>query len=284
MRLSSGKCASTPVSVLLIVICRPSNSNKTHIGPNYDVDLLDENIELYDINVVGSMLKTWLRDMPDELLPKAVQQKISLQCQGATETPQLMRDELSRLPPYNYYLLFAITCHISLLHSHSDKNKMNYHNLCVCFQPSLKVDGFCFNFLVTDWRNCWQGCWTEKEYLTEETKLAETRAREASTSTGRSTPGAVAPGKPADDRSRTTATKSKKRTDASTSRERNVPPKSSGAATASAATAANGDTAKQTNNSESKSGDLAQASSQTQHRASTPPSLEPVANVSPMRM
>src|SRR2546423_10873020 len=72
------------------------------------------------------------------------------------------------LPPFNYYLLFAITCHLSLLHSFADKNKMDYRNLCICFQPCLKIDGFCFQFLVQDWKNCWQGCWTEIEYLEEE--------------------------------------------------------------------------------------------------------------------
>lgn len=138
---------------------------KFDMGPDHDVDLLADDIELYDINVVGSILKAWLRELPDDLLPKSIQTKISTECAGAKETPQLMRDELSKLPPFNYYLLFAITCHISLLHSHSDKNKMNYHNLCICFQPCMKVDAFCFQFLVCDWRNCWQGCYTEKEYL-----------------------------------------------------------------------------------------------------------------------
>ena len=80
----------------------------------------------------------------------------------------MLKDELSKLPPFNYYLLFAITCHISLLHSCSEFNKMNYNNLCICFQPAIKIDAFCFQFLILDWRNCWQGCWTEKDFLAEE--------------------------------------------------------------------------------------------------------------------
>lgn len=80
----------------------------------------------------------------------------------------MLKDELSKLPPFNYYLLFAITCHISLLHSCSEFNKMNYNNLCICFQPAIKIDAFCFQFLILDWRNCWQGCWTEKDYLGDE--------------------------------------------------------------------------------------------------------------------
>ena len=133
----------------------------------HDINLFDEP-ELYDINTIGSMFKSWLRELPDEIFPKAVQQKIADRCAGATTTPQLLKDELSMLPPFNYYLLFAITCHLSLLHSYADKNKMDYRNLCICFQPCLKIDGFCFQFLVQDWKNCWQGCWTEKQYLEEE--------------------------------------------------------------------------------------------------------------------
>ena len=114
------------------------------------------------------MFKAWLRDLPTEILPKGIQARISEQCAGATEVPQLLKDELSSLPPWNYYLLFAITCHLSLLHAYVDKNKMNYGNLCICFQPCLRIDSFCFQFLVCDWRNCWQGCWTEKEALSDE--------------------------------------------------------------------------------------------------------------------
>jgi len=132
-----------------------------------DVDLLSIT-EPFDINIVGSLFKDWLRKLPDELLPKDTQKKIQAACQGAKETPQMLKDELSKLPPFNYYLLFAITCHISLLHSCSKLNLMDYRNLCICFQPCMKVDAFCFQFLVLDWRNCWQGCWTEKEYLAEE--------------------------------------------------------------------------------------------------------------------
>ncbi|KAI9683338.1 MAG: hypothetical protein M1829_005408 [Trizodia sp. TS-e1964] len=132
-----------------------------------DIDLFNEP-DLYDINIIGSMFKAWLRELPDDIFPKSSQLLIAEKCAGATETPQLLKDELSKLPPFNYYLLFAITCHLSLLHSYVDKNKMDYRNLCICFQPCLRIDGFCFQFLVCDWKNCWQGCWTEKEALEAE--------------------------------------------------------------------------------------------------------------------
>ncbi|EXJ96257.1 hypothetical protein A1O1_01383 [Capronia coronata CBS 617.96] len=133
----------------------------------YDINLFDEP-DLYDINTIGSLFKSWLRELPDEILPKSTQSRIASQCAGATSAPQMLKDELSRLPPFNYYLLFAITCHLSLLNHYADKNKMDFRNLCICFQPCLRIDAFCFQFLVMDWKNCWQGCWTEQEYLEEE--------------------------------------------------------------------------------------------------------------------
>ena len=87
--------------------------------------------------------------------------------------PQLLIDELSNLPPFNYYLLFAITCHLSLLLAHSEKNKMDFRNLCICFQPCMKIDAFCFKFLVCDWRDCWKGCKTEAQYIEQEYMLFE---------------------------------------------------------------------------------------------------------------
>ena len=137
---------------------------------DYDVNLFEDG-DLYDINIIGSMLKAWLRELPDELFPKAAQERIARECAGATQVPKLLVEELSNLSPFNYYLLFAITCHLSLLLAHSDKNKMDFRNLCICFQPCMKIDAFCFRFLVCDWRDCWKGCKNESRYIEEEYRL-----------------------------------------------------------------------------------------------------------------
>ena len=150
-----------------------------------DINLFTEP-ELYDVNIIGSMFKAWLRDLPDEIFPKATQEMISKVYGEPAENPmapQMLKDELSMLPPWNYYLLFAITCHLSLLHAYVDKNKMTFHNLAICFAPSLKMNHDCFRWLVCDWRNCWQGCWTEQKHLVDEyymIDLLESRAAESS--------------------------------------------------------------------------------------------------------
>ncbi|KXL41694.1 hypothetical protein M433DRAFT_68935 [Acidomyces richmondensis BFW] len=140
-----------------------------------DIDLLNEK-ELYDTNEISSMLKKWLTDLPTEMMPYEIQASLAAELEKDNldfkspnqEAPQKLRDALSELPPFNYYLLFAITCHLSLLLSHKESNKMDLHNLSVCIGPCLKLERWLFNYLVGDWRHCWQGCFTEKHYLEAE--------------------------------------------------------------------------------------------------------------------
>ncbi|KAJ5020339.1 glycoside hydrolase family 13 protein [Bipolaris maydis] len=118
-----------------------------------DIDLISDP-NLNDPNVIGSLFKNWLRQLPQmKSSRKRSRLPSNKNAKAQTTTPQMLKDELSKLPPFNYYLFF---------------NKMNYNNLCICFQPAIKIDAFCFQFLILDWRNCWQGCWTEKDFLTEE--------------------------------------------------------------------------------------------------------------------
>lgn len=140
-----------------------------------DVDLLDET-ELYDPNNIGSMLKTWLRELPTEIMPSSAQAALGVELEKENPdyskmgqpAPQKLRDALSELSPFNYYLLFAITCHLSLLLSHKEQNKMDLNNLSICIGPCLKLERWLFNYLVGDWRHCWQGCFTEKQFLETE--------------------------------------------------------------------------------------------------------------------
>ena len=122
------------------------------------------------------MLKSWLRDLPTEILPATMQASLAAELElenpeyakMGQPAPQKLRDALSELSPFNYYLLFAITCHLSLLLSHKEKNRMDLNNLCICIGPCLRLERWLFNYLVGDWRHCWQGCFTEKQYLESE--------------------------------------------------------------------------------------------------------------------
>ena len=45
----------------------------------------------------------------------------------------------------------------------SNVNKMNLSNLGMIFCSTLRIDRFCFNWLVNSWGDCWAGCLTEEE-------------------------------------------------------------------------------------------------------------------------
>ncbi|KAF2725416.1 Rho GTPase activation protein [Polychaeton citri CBS 116435] len=141
--------------------------------------VLDINIfeasEEYIEHDIASMLKAWLRDLPTEIFPKQLQHELAAELErenpmfrDAPQVPSKVRECLSDLPPFNYYLLFAITCHLSLLLSNQQKNKMNLENLAICIGPGLNLERWLFNFLVGDWRHCWAGCAVEEEFLDAE--------------------------------------------------------------------------------------------------------------------
>ena len=232
-------------------------------GPYYDTDLLeDENLP--DVNAVASMMKAWIRDLPEPLLPKQVANTILEHCDDPQKTPQAMRDALSNLPPYNYYLLFAITCHISLVHSHSKINKMDYNALSICFQHSLQIDSKIFELLVCDWRNCWQGCFTESEYLQQEAAIREAPMNRVDTR---------APNQTSRPSSRPTTSRSPERQLINPPHQPPPPPPSSSEGRPTVETPA------------PFSQDLRHPGKIYSSRQQSPaPKLEPVQNISPMRM
>ncbi|KAF8472787.1 hypothetical protein BDZ91DRAFT_715807 [Kalaharituber pfeilii] len=121
-----------------------------------------------DIHTVTSLLKGYFRALPDAILPAEIQKKVYEQCKDLPDKelpPQCFLDELSQLPPYNYYMLYSLSAHLSNVNRLSDVNKMNLSNLGMIFCSTLRIDRFCFNWLVGHWAECWQGCWTEKGEL-----------------------------------------------------------------------------------------------------------------------
>ncbi|KAF8252789.1 Rho GTPase activation protein [Wilcoxina mikolae CBS 423.85] len=138
----------------------------------HDVDLFENPPD--DLHTVSSLLKGWFRSLPDAILPLDVQKRIYDRCKDETESPrppQAFIDELSNLPPYNYYLLNHLFSHLSTICLASDINKMNLSNLGMIFCSTLRIDRFCFNWLVNSWADCWAGCLTEEdEYIRTEQK------------------------------------------------------------------------------------------------------------------
>lgn len=149
--------------------------NYFNITTELDVDLFEEE-GLNDINVVASLFKIWLRDLPDDILPKSIQDKVMDSCIGAESVPQQLIDELSNLPPFNYYLLYAISGHLSLVLANSDQNKLDYKILSPMFMSNLNIGSFCLRFLVCEWNQCWKGCRTEELFIQKEYEFLDSQA------------------------------------------------------------------------------------------------------------
>lgn len=144
-----------------------------------DVNLYDEE-DLYDVNVIASLLKAWLRDLPEPIFPHHLQSQLVNVNMDSPHAPDELKQIIAKLAPWQYYLLFAITCHLSLIAGSAEKNKMRIDNLFTCIgSQALKIDAHVFNWLVGDWRNCWMGCTDEKAYLEQEYAYLDEKEREA---------------------------------------------------------------------------------------------------------
>lgn len=60
-------------------------------------------------------------------------------------------------------MLNHLFSHLSTICEASNVNKMNLSNLGMIFCSTLRIDRFCFNWLVNSWGDCWAGCLTEEE-------------------------------------------------------------------------------------------------------------------------
>jgi hypothetical protein len=92
-----------------------------------------------DIAAVTTLLKHFLRDLPDPLLTAE-------QYQGFIQAAKLEDDTVRRdtvhalvngLPDPNYATLRVITLHLHRVAQHSDRNKMTHSNLAIVFAPTL---------------------------------------------------------------------------------------------------------------------------------------------------
>lgn len=96
-----------------------------------------------DINSVATLLKNFLRDLPDPLLTNNQYQSF---VQAAKyEDPILRRDalhqDINSLPDPNYATLRVLVLHLHRVSTNSDINKMTMQNLAIVFGPTVMGGG-----------------------------------------------------------------------------------------------------------------------------------------------
>ncbi|KAK6344050.1 hypothetical protein TWF696_007697 [Orbilia brochopaga] len=148
----------------------------------HDVDLFQAPPD--DVNTASSLLKGFIRSLPEPILPAKFQEELFEKVRdhtNAAHPPQVFKDMLSSLPPQNYYLLQLLTNHLSNVRLAEDVTRMGLSNLAMIFCSTMKMDRYIFHWLVGSWSDCWGGCWAE-EGLTNAVRVSvDTRSASSST-------------------------------------------------------------------------------------------------------
>ncbi|XP_026215633.1 protein FAM13A isoform X2 [Anabas testudineus] len=109
---------------------------KQRLESGEDVDLLSE----CDTPTVASLLKRYLRDLPEGLVNSTVQQELiqhHQECGGDDGSWSDLRDLLQQLPDTNHSLLRYLCHFLSLVERNHKDNRMTALNLATVFGPSV---------------------------------------------------------------------------------------------------------------------------------------------------
>lgn len=92
-----------------------------------------------DIHAVAVVLKQWLRELPDAVIPQDFHDKCLTFIRTLPREAQnaAIRQALAALPPTSQYLLQHVVSFIALIASHQEQNKMSLSNLAIVFVPTL---------------------------------------------------------------------------------------------------------------------------------------------------
>ncbi|CAB1338026.1 unnamed protein product [Coregonus sp. 'balchen'] len=103
-----------------------------------DKPLFDSNT---DIHTVASLLKLYLRELPEPVVPFSKYEDFlscaQLLAKDAEVGVQELGKQVSNLPPANYNLLKYICKFLDEVQSHAIKNKMSVQNLATVFGPNI---------------------------------------------------------------------------------------------------------------------------------------------------
>jgi len=92
-----------------------------------------------DINNVASVLKMWLRELPDPLLTDSLYQGFIEAAKIENDRLQHIRlhERVNELPDANYSTLKYFMGHLHRINQHSAENSMSMQNLSIVFGPTL---------------------------------------------------------------------------------------------------------------------------------------------------
>ncbi|KAF8930443.1 hypothetical protein BGZ52_001098 [Haplosporangium bisporale] len=113
-------------------------------GQDYDLLAMDA----IDPNDIATLLKLYLRELPNPLLPSALLEQFQSLLSTDRHICHTLRGILIRLPRPNYVVLSYLCHHLSKIAAHSDTTKMTVSNLGVVFAPTLSIGSILFKALL----------------------------------------------------------------------------------------------------------------------------------------
>ncbi|KAM5219197.1 ralA-binding protein 1 isoform 2-T5 [Hipposideros larvatus] len=99
------------------------------------------NLEEYEPNTVASLLKQYLRDLPENLLTKELMPRFEEACGRSTESEKVQEFQrlLKELPECNYLLISWLIVHMDHVIAKELETKMNIQNISIVLSPTVQI-------------------------------------------------------------------------------------------------------------------------------------------------
>lgn len=109
------------------------------------------NLEDYEPNTVASLLKQYLRDLPENLLTKELMPRFEEACGKATEMEKVQEFQrlLRELPECNHLLLSWLIVHLDHVIAKELETKMNIQNISIVLSPTVQISNRVLYVLFT---------------------------------------------------------------------------------------------------------------------------------------
>lgn len=99
------------------------------------------NLEEYEPNTVASLLKQYLRELPENLLTKELMPRFEDACGKSTEAEKVQECQrlLKELPECNHLLISWLIVHMDHVIAKELETKMNIQNISIVLSPTVQV-------------------------------------------------------------------------------------------------------------------------------------------------
>jgi len=98
-------------------------------------------LEEYDPHTVASLLKQYLRELPENLLGRELAQRFEDVCGRQVEAEKVAEFQrlLTEVPPGSRLLLAWLVTHMDHVIAHEADTKMNIQNISIVLNPTVQV-------------------------------------------------------------------------------------------------------------------------------------------------